>query len=185
PRRVDDLDAALVRVVAKACRDFVAFDLEMLVVAEPEPKLDAGETFEREPVAAQVDAGRIQVDPYAVLLGVLAVGVRVRHAALAREPANREAEGRALGEPGETHRAARRVETAVRHDAARGVEIVGIRAAYRRARDLVVVRALPRRIDVPRDALSAAVDRERRPPSMRSGIRLELERGPEPFVGDR
>src|SRR5690606_7533158 len=43
PRRMLDLDAGLVRIAAKTRRDRAAVDLEMLVLADADPKLDARE----------------------------------------------------------------------------------------------------------------------------------------------
>src|SRR5690606_36013929 len=55
-----------------------------------------------------------------------------------------------------------------------------VRIARGGAGNLVVVRAAARGIDVPRDAVAAAVDRERTAAEPRRGIRTELDRGGEP-----
>src|SRR5690606_30524212 len=70
PRRVRDLVAALVRVVPEARRGVAAFDLEMLVIADAEPKLDARELRQPEPFAAQVDARRVEIDSHALAMRV-------------------------------------------------------------------------------------------------------------------
>src|SRR5690606_8716901 len=118
-----------------------------------------------------------------VVLAMLVVrGVHVRHAVLCGEPTDREPERRALAEPGRAERGAFGIEVAVRHDADRGIVV---RIARGGAGNLVVVRAAARGIDVPRDAVAAAVDRERTAAEPRRGIRTKLDRGGEPVFGYR
>src|SRR5690606_780339 len=66
PRRVQDLDPALVGVVRDARADLPAFELDVRVIVDAEPQPDLGEAPEPDPVRANVDPRLLELDSRAV-----------------------------------------------------------------------------------------------------------------------
>ena len=181
---MQQLDAQLARVVRELRADRVALELDVLVVVDAEPNVDAFDDARRSvPAAAQIEPALLEIDPHrlfgvrlAALLARMLVNV-ARYAVERVEGVDAETEKPVVAEPGRAERSGFALGRAVRQDAecVVGIGIAGVDVRVRVTRNLVVVAVASARVEVPRESGSAAVEAHGRTARRRDGVAAHLE----------